>query len=166
MDIVRNDRAAQVLTKAMDGLSLRSQTAAHNIANVDTPNFRSSAVTFEEDLRAAISRPAALAAGESTARQLTATDPRHLSLGGAPGGPAPGEGASGLERRGGLDGPDAITPKVASSGSTTMRRDGNNVDIDHEMTQLAETQLSFGAATQLLNIKFQQLRHAIWEGRK
>jgi flagellar basal-body rod protein FlgB len=47
-----------------------------------------------------------------------------------------------------------------------MRNDGNNVDIDREMVRLAETQIQFSAATAFTNLKFAQLRQAIYEGRR
>jgi flagellar basal-body rod protein FlgB len=43
-----------VLGYALDGLSLRQNTIADNIANIDTPGFRASAVDFESVLRSAI----------------------------------------------------------------------------------------------------------------
>ena len=41
---------------ALGGLQLRLDTAAHNIANVNTPDYRSRRVTFEADLAAALAR--------------------------------------------------------------------------------------------------------------
>ncbi|MXG87947.1 flagellar biosynthesis protein FlgB [Nocardioides sp. YIM 123512] len=43
-----------VLSSALDGLSLRQQVIADNIANVDTPDFRATGVEFESSLREAI----------------------------------------------------------------------------------------------------------------
>lgn len=48
------DSVSAVLGYALDGLSLRQNTIADNIANVDTPGFRASAVDFESVLRSAI----------------------------------------------------------------------------------------------------------------
>ncbi len=140
MDLIRNDLATQALKKALDGLSLRAQAIANNVANVDTPNFKSSEVTFEQDLQAALSRrPDGLPLALTNARHLSDGSPVTL---------------------------DAVQPRAVPLLSTSMRNDGNNVDIDREMAQLAETQLSFQAATQLINSKFQQLKLAIWEGKK
>ncbi len=140
MDLIRNDLATQALKKALDGLSLRAQAIANNVANVDTPNFKSSEVTFEQDLQAALSRrPDGLPLAMTNARHLSDGSPVTL---------------------------DAVQPRAVPLLSTSMRNDGNNVDIDREMAQLAETQLSFQAATQLINSKFQQLKLAIWEGKK
>lgn len=40
-----------LLLKAMDGLSLRAETTAQNIANANTPGYRPLAVSFEDALR-------------------------------------------------------------------------------------------------------------------
>jgi flagellar basal-body rod protein FlgB len=142
-DLVRNDLTTRLLEKTLDGLSARQNAITNNLANVDTPNFKVTEVSFEEDLQAAIRRqpnPDDLA--------MRATDARHL---GTTGEPIP---------------VDAIAPRARQINSTTLRNDGNNVDIDREMTRLAETQLFFQAATQLVNVKFNQLKTAIWEGKK
>lgn len=50
-----------LLVKALDGLSVRAQATANNIANSGSPGFRAQRVTFEEALAAAVrsGRPAA-----------------------------------------------------------------------------------------------------------
>jgi flagellar basal-body rod protein FlgB len=141
-DLVRNDLTTRLLEKALDGLSARQNAITNNLANIDTPNFKSTEVTFEEDLGAAIRRQAA-----PDDLPLRATDARHL---GTPQ----------------LVSADSISPRAQQIVATTLRNDGNNVDVDREMTRLAETQLFFQAATQLINVKFNQLKTAIWEGRR
>jgi flagellar basal-body rod protein FlgB len=49
-----SDAVSQVLASALDGVTLRQQVIADNIANVDTPGFRASSVDFETQLKAAI----------------------------------------------------------------------------------------------------------------
>ena len=49
-----SDSVSAVLGYALDGLSLRQNTIADNLANIDTPGFRASAVDFETVLRSAI----------------------------------------------------------------------------------------------------------------
>lgn len=44
-----------LLLKALDGLTLRMQVTAHNIANANSPSYRPLAVTFEDALRTAAS---------------------------------------------------------------------------------------------------------------
>ena len=142
-DIIRHDLTSKLLEKALDGLSQRQQAIGHNMANVDTPNFKATEVTFEEDLAAAIRRQPS-----PDALSLNVSDARHI---GAFAQPADVDG---------------ISPRATQLLTTSMRNDGNNVDVDREMTRLAETQIFFQAATQLVNVKFNQLKQAIWEGRK
>ena len=54
MSFAVSDAVSRVLASALDGVSLRQQVIADNIANVDTPGFRASAVDFETQLKAAI----------------------------------------------------------------------------------------------------------------
>ena len=49
-----NDSVTQVLSLALDGVSMRQRVTADNIANVDTPNYRASSVDFESSLRQAV----------------------------------------------------------------------------------------------------------------
>ena len=135
-NLIRNDYAFGAVTKALDGLSLRSKAITNNVANIDTPGFKSAEVTFEQELQAAVLRPVA------DDFQMVVTDGAHM-----PGGA--------LRQDVGL----------VQDGSA-YRNDGNNVDVDREMVRLAETQLQFSAATTFTNLKFAQLRQAIYEGRR
>lgn len=140
VDIFKNDLTTRLLAKSLDGLSMRGQAISNNVANIDTPKFKSTEVTFEDDLRAAITR-------DPVVLPMFATDARHL------GGARPLSVAS-------------VNPKATPMLSTSIRADGNNVDMDREMARLAETQIAFQASTQVLNHKYQQYKLAIFEGRK
>jgi flagellar basal-body rod protein FlgB len=142
MDLIRNDLASRVLEKSLDGLSLRAQTISNNVANVDTPNFKASEVSFEQQLLSAIGgQPAA---GDLP---LAVTNAAHID---------PNHAAS----------LDEIKPAAVQLTNTTLRNDGNNVDVDREMARLAETQLAYQASTQLLNEKLRLFKEAVWEGKK
>jgi len=49
-----DSRISSIISKALDGLSLRAQATAQNIANANSPNYRPVRVSFEEELRAAV----------------------------------------------------------------------------------------------------------------
>jgi flagellar basal-body rod protein FlgB len=51
-----SDTTMQSLELALRGAAERQRTTAHNIANVNTPGFRSSRVSFEKELASALSR--------------------------------------------------------------------------------------------------------------
>lgn len=55
---------------------------------------------------------------------------------------------------------------VIRDNNTAMKPDGNNVDVEMEMVQLAENSLTYQAAVVGLNYKINNLRLAITEGRK
>lgn len=74
------DPVSSVLGFALDSLALRQRTVADNIANIDTPGFRATAVSFESTLRSAV------LAGESAGDVLAGSSPSMLATDG-PAGP-------------------------------------------------------------------------------
>lgn len=153
------DPTQHLLERALDGLSRRQQLIAANLANIDTPGYRPMSVDFESALRAelagagmpggslppggagtaATTGAAALlppSIGPSAAVALRTTDPRHVAAETA---------ASG-----------AVPAGRAFDGS--LRNDGNTVDLESEVTALAETQLRFGAVSRLVSGKLGMLR--------
>ncbi|MGE5652634.1 MAG: flagellar basal body rod protein FlgB [Bacillota bacterium] len=56
--------------------------------------------------------------------------------------------------------------RVVTEEATVLRNDGNNVDIEREMAEIAENNLLFNALTQLLSQRYAQLRTVINEGRR
>ncbi len=48
-----NDGVMQYLSAGLDAASLRQETIANNLANLNTPNFNRSTVSFEEQLQKA-----------------------------------------------------------------------------------------------------------------
>jgi flagellar basal-body rod protein FlgB len=112
---------------ALDGLSIRRDIIAQNIANVDTPNYLAQEVDFESTLQMA------LQSGESISMELT--DENHLT--------SIGETSlfQGGTRQGG-----------------TLRADGNNVDIDLELTDLTETGIRYDAISRVVNQKYNLIK--------
>jgi flagellar basal-body rod protein FlgB len=49
-----SDATMSVIEYALDGLALRSETIADNVANAEVPGFRGSKVNFEEQLARAV----------------------------------------------------------------------------------------------------------------
>ncbi|MGI6208637.1 MAG: flagellar basal body rod protein FlgB [Anaerolineae bacterium] len=121
-----NDRAIRTLRYALDGLSLRQQAIAQNMANLNTPGYKAARVSFEQELQRLISQAAS--------PQLPGPD----------GGPSPAE--------------EAPQITVTRDESTSMRLDGNNVDIDWEMAHLAETVINYNTVTELVSMKLAILK--------
>jgi flagellar basal-body rod protein FlgB len=127
---ILNDPRIAITWQALQGLARRQEAIATNIANVDTPGYQRTDVPFEAELRARL----------GTGRRLATTDPRHFAL--APAG-------AGLLH----------TALDASRGRERVgRNDGNDVDIDYEMTRLAETSLRYQLLTQVVGTRLTTLK--------
>src|SRR5215831_5750398 len=98
----------------LDVLSARQKLVARNIANVDTPGYKTQDVDFQSELNRA-----------------TGT---------------------------------VFTPSIVEPDLPT-KNDGNNVNLDHQARLLAENDIRFNIATQLLRGQIHELREAINEGR-
>jgi flagellar basal-body rod protein FlgB len=60
----------------------------------------------------------------------------------------------------------ALQPRIHTDSSTSMREDGNNVSIDHEMVLMAANAIQFQALSQQLSDRFSMYRYVINEGRR
>ena len=142
-----NDPTSKALHTALSGLQQRQQAIANNIANVDTPDYKAKAVSFEETLQSELAAPARNQPSQVLSIGLTTTDPHHIPIH-----------------------PQVRTfeakPVTSLSTEGTMRNDGNNVDVEREMTKLAETQITYNALGQMTSAKLGVLRTAINEGRR
>lgn len=61
---------------------------------------------------------------------------------------------------------DHIVPKVVKDQSSRMNNDGNNVDLDQEMSLMAANQIMYQTLIQQLNQKYQTMSYVIHEGRR
>lgn len=62
--------------------------------------------------------------------------------------------------------PESVRPTVVVEQNTLARGDGNNVDIEGEMTALAENQIWYSALTRQMADHFSRLRSVIHDGRR
>ena len=131
-DPIVSSKTLDVLQGALQGLALRQQVIGQNLANVDTPGYKASYVSFEEQLK----------------RQTN---------------PSTGELAMERTNGGHLAAPLPSEPVIALRPSTTFRNDGNSVDIDKEMVDLAETALRYQSLSQVASRQLATLRTAIQE---
>ena len=70
MDILAKDITFSLLAKSLEGLSLRQQAVAQNLANINTPGYRRKDVLFEDVLQAALTEPKS---GEGVLRTIQST---------------------------------------------------------------------------------------------
>jgi flagellar basal-body rod protein FlgB len=128
------------LTDAMKGAGSTHEAIANNIANVNTPNYRRTEVTFKDSLRA--QEPDAPAGDDL---QLATDDDRDLDPQSAGVTPPPFE----------------ITKKVDEE--ERMRADGSNVDVDQEMAKLSMNSGYAEMMNTLLTTQYSRIRQSIQE---
>ena len=78
---------------------------------------------------------------------------------------------SNLEDTNGISVGDAIKitevePEIVTKTETSLRNDKNNVDIDSEMTQLAENTAYYSTIAQLTSLKLGMLQNVVTDGRR
>lgn len=117
------------LSKGLDASWVRNEVLANNIANIDTPGFKRSDVTFSQIL-------------EEESLILKTTREKHMNNIGVSAG-STGE----------------IT--VYEDSSTQIRMDGNNVDIEHEMNELAKNTILYNYISQIVSKEIKRLDMAI-----
>lgn len=107
------------LIKQLDASSLRQQTIADNVANINTPGFKKSQVNFEDALKKALG---------SKNNGLRTSHPRHIPT-------------TLLIAE--------LKPELEQVPGTTMRASRNNVDIDQEMVNMLKNTMHFAATSQI-----------------
>ena len=127
-------RAPSVLVKALDFQSKRHLLISSNISNLDTPGYKAKDIDFEGQLRETI--------GTQSDLNLVGTNARHFAANN--------------------DGVRSMAPDVFEEPDAA-KSNGNNVNVDKEMMKLAENQISYNAATQLLGKRMSTVRAAISE---
>ncbi len=69
------------------------------------------------------------------------------------------------DQKAGLD-PSLWKPAVIRQEDTSLRSDGNNVDLEREMAMLADTELRYTALARLATARLSLLRAIVTEGRR
>ncbi|WP_139031806.1 flagellar basal body rod protein FlgB, partial [Bacillus subtilis] len=54
---------------------------------------------------------------------------------------------------------------IVASGDTSYQQNGNNVDVDKEMTELAQNQINYQALVERMNGKFNSLKTVLTGGK-
>lgn len=130
------DPMVEAMGNFMTRLSRRQEVVASNLANIDTPGYKTRDVSFH-----------------LTMQEILTGDTLPLNT----------RKPEGELLRGWA--PIALEPEVIETSGLPMRADRNNVDIDREMLKLSETSFTYAVATQLLRSKFRSIASAIQEGR-
>lgn len=133
-DFLSSNSLVNLANQAM-GLAVRRQTLiASNLANIDTPGYRTQDLDFDQALKAALG----LEKGQLL--PMVQTNASHLG----------GTGGS--------------SPAITHPGKpTSERNDGNDVSLDRESMLLARTQSTYQLAALLAQGEIRKLRGAISE---
>lgn len=130
-----------VLEKALSAASLRHKVISNNIANVNTPKFKKSEVSFENQLAAAMD-----AQNSAKSTLLARTHERHLPI---------------QTQTSGFN----VEPEVNTIMTTSFRSDDNNVDIDSEMAGMAKNTIYYNAVADQIGKYFSTLKSVINGGK-
>jgi flagellar basal-body rod protein FlgB len=135
VDSISSGDAFDVAKRALNGLSARRDMIGQNIANVDTPGYKAQEVSFEGVLKQTI---------EKTFDRIP---------------PVALKTSKGRHLQGGSSAADLLQVGYRQGGSA--RADGNNVDIDQELTQMTETGIRYQAITQAVSKKFNLIKSLV-----
>ena len=128
-----------MLAKSLDFRTKRNALLGSNVANLETPGYKSRDLVFEAAL------------GEAMRAQepgpLRVTDARHM------------DGRKPVRL-------DTVKPEVIQTASPDASLDDNSVNLETEMAKLAENQLAYQALTQMISGRFAALKTAIAEGER
>ena len=129
-------KTMEISKKLLNVYGLRAEVIADNIANVSTPNFKRSDVTFEYQLARALDSE------NYNGIEAKRTDSRHLPF------HIP------------MNYKD-VSPTITVDYDTSYRNDKNNVDIDKEMSEEAKNTLRYQMFTQIVNAQYRDIRKMI-----
>ena len=131
-----NSVSFQRLQGGIEAANIRQSVLSNNVANIDTPNFKRSDVSFESFLRQQES-------GLKSQLSAKVTHSRHFQFGNH----------------------SVIPAAVTNTDETSsMNNNNNNVDIDREMALSAENQLRYNSYIQQINSQITMMR-TVTEGR-
>ncbi|QIA26931.1 flagellar biosynthesis protein FlgB [Thermaerobacter sp. PB12/4term] len=179
------------LAAGLEVLALRQRLLAQNVANAETPGYKRYDLDFARALEAALTgrgpaggQAAGWAAGAGEAGGAGGVEPAGAAA------PVTGAGGMGAAGAGGVAAgpavpggplPLAVThpghlPGRWASGDpaaavyretgSSLRNDGNNVDLDVEMARMAENGVHYQALVRQLSDRIALLRTVIAEGRR
>jgi flagellar basal-body rod protein FlgB len=131
------DGTISLLQRALNIRSVQHQALSANIANADTPHFKAFEVAVEQELRRLRQ--------DGSRLQMVQTQSTHLPVSRPPS--------------------DRVRLRTAAAPDFSLRADGNTVDVDRTMGDLAENALKYKTSAQLVSSKLKSLRNVIQGGR-
>lgn len=132
-----DDKTVQALAASLKFRQQRLELIASNIANAETPGYKAKKIDFEEALARALDVDDEL--------KMNTTDPKHFNVG-----------------NGGFKN---LQPEIHEDANGIVSPDGNSVDRDQELAELADNKIMYDASVQLLNKKLGLMKYAIGSDR-
>lgn len=123
-----------LLQRSMDASTIRHQVISDNIANVDTPFFKRSTVTFESQLERALESEKNL----DNCFEAALTHKKHIAF------------CKPIDYR-------QVEPKIAVDYDTSCRNDKNNVDIEKEVSDAVVNTLRYRALAERLKGNYKMM---------
>lgn len=127
------DRSMKALQSSLNFRQLRQEVISSNIANSETPGYKAKKLSFEQALADALDLDEKLS--------MQVGDKKHFNVGG-----------------GGLD---TLKPNIYENPDGVVSNDGNTVDREQEMAEMANNKILYDASIQLLNKKLSQLKYVL-----
>lgn len=128
-----DDKTMQALAASLKYRQLRQELISSNIANAETPGYKAKKIDFEEALSRALDTDDQM--------NMKVTDEKHFNVG-----------------NGGFKN---LQPEVSEREDGIVSLDGNTVDRDKELAEMAENKIMYDASVQLLNKKIGLLKYAV-----
>ncbi|MFP4016975.1 MAG: flagellar basal body rod protein FlgB [Halanaerobiales bacterium] len=128
------------LSRGLDGANYRQKLLANNIANINTPEFKRQDVDFVSALEKESEQ-----FSNGNGLSVRTTDSGHIGL------------SNGFK--------DSNRPfKMIHMTNTSNRNDGNNVDVDTEMAEMAKNNIYYNTLIQQVSDRFKFLNSVIDKG--
>ena len=119
------DKTTSALSTSLNMRQLRHNVTTSNIANAETPGYHAKKVDFEDAL--------ARARDTEGVNSLQTSSPEHFQIG--------------------TSSPAKVRADVYENPDVEVNNDGNTVDLEKEMSALAENAIMYKSALQLINKK-------------
>ncbi|EKP13156.1 flagellar basal-body rod protein FlgB [Leptospira borgpetersenii serovar Hardjo-bovis str. Sponselee] len=132
-------KTQDLLERGMNNSILKRKVISDNIANADVPHFKRSEVIFESMIKRAIESEK-IETLKEVPTQIS--DERHIQF------------FKPLDYR-------EVQPKTNIDYLTTMRADGNNVDVEKEVVEASNSQMQYMIMTERLNQNYRDLKQVM-----
>lgn len=143
-DLTSGNGMIQTMDRGLSLASQRQALIASNLANLDTPGYRTRDFSFEGAMKSAVAVQKSMVTGQMSPNSMTTTHPMHLQ----------GSASASLPSS-----TDALQP-------IAERNDGNDVSLDRENMLLARTQTTYQTASTFMQVELRKLYYLIREGSK